>query len=666
MVRFRFAHRLAAALAAAPLAAAAQGNAPDLLTDASELKALLAQPVYDSGQAEGASKRAQDIDSVPSTVYVRTGGEIRAQGYRTLSEVLESMPGVHRRYDRLYSYAGVRGISQLGDSSSRILVLINGTRVNDALCDASSIDHQFPLDMALVERVEYLPGPGSSLYGSNALLAMVNVITVKASALSGAQASAELSAWGGRKAGLTWGGELLGARVVLGLSRERRRGQDHYEPAYDTPALNNGWAVGRDDEDSERLFLRAQREGLAWTSLWSQRVKGSSTGALGSTYNQPFPWTDAYLSHELSYTASPRPHAGLYATLGYAQYRFDSAGFFRGDASLFNTTHSETGWGYGEVRYSDQLSESHRVTFGFEFMRIVHQRMTDHDVTATSDTRVAVDGQAWRHGVYVSDDWTIVPSLVATAGLRLDRGETGNHRLTPRAALVWTASPTLTLKWLGGRSLREPTFSERDFEDAGQRKPVGLRPETAASHELVVLWQPSSRWRWTASAYEQKLRDTIELAPADDALMFQNRPGARSRGLEVEGGYTSARGIHLRGSVTAQRADDIATGAQITNAPRRLAKAAMTVPLSVPGLGLGLNALYVGAGRITLDGRSLPSYTRINATLNHAPPDSPWSLSASVYNLTDRRYDDPAGPEHRQDVIRQNGREWRLQASRSF
>jgi outer membrane receptor protein involved in Fe transport len=93
-------HRAARRLVVAALAllvigsgrAAAVDAAPDERADV--LADVLAQPVYGGSRLAAASKYEQDADEAPSMVYVRTGGEIRAQGYRTLAEVLESLPGI--------------------------------------------------------------------------------------------------------------------------------------------------------------------------------------------------------------------------------------------------------------------------------------------------------------------------------------------------------------------------------------------------------------------------------------------------------------------------------------------------------------------------------------------------------------------------------------------
>ena len=69
---------------------------------------------------------------------------------------------------------------------------------------------------------------------------------------------------------------------------------------------------------------------------------------------------------------------------------------------------------------------------------------------------------------------------------------------------------------------------------------------------------------------------------------------------------------------------------------------------------------------ITLAGVALPAYTRINLQINHAPPGRPWNIGVGVFNLTDRRYADPAGPEHLQDTLAQDGREFRVRLGWAF
>jgi iron complex outermembrane receptor protein len=155
---------------------------------AGELTALGLEQLL-SVQVTSASKFAQDPLQAPSAVSVITREDIRTFGYRTVADALAGVRGTYLTYDRNYRYLGVRGFSRPGDYNSRILMLVDGYAANDGIYNQAPVGLEFPLDMSLVERIEFVPGPGSSLYGSNAFFGVVNVITRKAADV-GVEASA--------------------------------------------------------------------------------------------------------------------------------------------------------------------------------------------------------------------------------------------------------------------------------------------------------------------------------------------------------------------------------------------------------------------------------------------------------------------------------------------
>jgi outer membrane receptor for ferrienterochelin and colicin len=115
-------------------------------SDAEDLEQLLATPVY------AASKYKQSVMEAPASVTVLTQGDIRSFSWRTLGEVLGGVRGVFTRYDRNYTYLGVRGLSRPGDYSSRLLLLIDGIRANENIYDSVLVGREFPIDVALIER----------------------------------------------------------------------------------------------------------------------------------------------------------------------------------------------------------------------------------------------------------------------------------------------------------------------------------------------------------------------------------------------------------------------------------------------------------------------------------------------------------------------------------
>lgn len=623
--------------------------------DAGELATLLTRPVYGGSRLTAASKHDEDLAGAPGAAVVRTGGEIRAQGWRTLGEVLESMPGVHLRYDGVYSYAGLRGATRPGDYSSHLLVLVDGVRVNDALYESPPIDRDFPVDVTLIDRVEFIPGPGSALYGSSAVAGVVNVVTRQPSQLPGAQFALGIGSQRARRATATWGGSAGDTRVLFGWAAERRPGGDRYYPAYDSPATNRGVAAGRDAERSDKLYLKLQREGLRVSLALSQRRKDVPTGGYDATFDMPMPWLDGYVLLAGTYTRALSPDVTLDATLGYHRYAFDSRGLYGDAGETWSRARDDARWWNGELRLHWTGFAGHRVTLGWEGQLNTRQHIAVMTVVGTDRQEDRFAGRSSRQGFYASDEWRLRPSLTLIGGLRHDHRTDGSAGWSPRLAAVWQAAPALTLKWIAATAYREPNFSELEYEDSVQRKPEGLRVESLRSNELVARWQPTPAWTLQASAYRARMRDVSELAARDDGLLaYANRGGVRSHGVAAELTHVTPGGVQWRASWSLDDARDAGTATTMTNVPRGLVKLSLTTPLSPPGLTLGVGAVGMGR-RGTLAGHEVGTTVRVDTRIGYAPPDRAWELSLAVKNLLDRRISDPAGPEHRQDTLPQDG-----------
>ena len=101
----------------------------------------------------GASKYQQEVTDAPASVSIVTSDDIRKGGYRNLSEILNSVRGFYITYNRGYSFVGMRGFSPLGDYGTRLLVLVDGHRLNDAVYEQAPVGSDFPVDIDLIDRI---------------------------------------------------------------------------------------------------------------------------------------------------------------------------------------------------------------------------------------------------------------------------------------------------------------------------------------------------------------------------------------------------------------------------------------------------------------------------------------------------------------------------------
>lgn len=649
-------------LALAPGWAIAQGSPSD------ELAEVLAQPVYGGSRLAAASKYEQDSTEAPSMVYVRTGGEIRAQGYRTLAEVLESLPGVHLRQDRSYSYVGVRGIERPGDYSSRLLLLVDGMRVNEAIYDSATAGSEFPLDVGLIDRIEFIPGPGSALYGSNAVLGVVNVVTRSPSQLAGTALGLDIGSGARRKLTATWGGDLGSARVLLGLSTERSHGHASlYYPEYDSPATNDGLAVDRDRERNDKLYAKARWGDLSFSAVLSERLKADPTGGYGVLFNTRSDSLDRYALMDLSYGRRLGQTQEVFARLGLAGYAYRGYGVYgTPQLPVPGQTDSWARWASGELRHVWTGWQDHRVLMGLEFQDNWRQRLYGADLEPAPAVYTDIRLHSSRYSLFVNDEWQALPQLRINLGLRTDRQLNGQVTTTPRVAAQWMPSPQWSLKLQHGSAFREPNVSETSYQDTAQSGNSQLRVESLRSTEATALWRPSSRFDASVSIYRFVLSDVINFIDLPDGQQtYANTGSARSQGVEVEAAYQWEHGLRLRGSWARQSTVDPVTNAVLSDAPRSVSKLMATAAGPWPGSTVGVNLVRIGE-RVTLTGATLDPYLRLNAQFSIAPPGEHWSLAFGLYNLTGEHYADPGGPEHLQDSLPQDGRQFRIQLGWSF
>ena len=286
MIPLSFANRRAFvlfALLAVPAVARAQQQLPELSLE--ELMRI------DAGRVFGASERIQPVTEAPASVSFITAEDIARYGYRTLADILRGVRGMYVTDDRNFSYLGARGFAKPGDYNSRILLLVNGHRVNDNVYGQAEIGAEFGMDPAMFERVEIIRGPASSLYGDSAFFAVVNVITRTGASLAGASIAVEGGNLETARAQASVGRSLAnGLDFALSGTYERSGGVERlYFPAFDTPATNNGVAQGLDGEQLAQFYSHLSFKDLTFTGLYGERQRTVPTASFGTVFDEHAP-----------------------------------------------------------------------------------------------------------------------------------------------------------------------------------------------------------------------------------------------------------------------------------------------------------------------------------------------------------------------------------------
>jgi iron complex outermembrane receptor protein len=618
----------------------------------------------------GASRFTQKMSEAPSAVSVVTADDIKQFGYRTLADILRSIRGLFVTYDRNYSYLGVRGFGRPGDYNTRVLLLVDGYRLNDNIYDQALLGSEFGLDVDLIDRVEFVPGPGSALYGANAFFGVINVITKRGADFDGMQAAAEMGSAYRRGGRITYGRRGTdGAELLLSASGLDVDGRDLYFPEFDTPANNNGVARGLDYERSHSLFAKYTRTGVTFTFAHGERTKGVPTASFGQIFNDPHSLTvdrqtflDARLDRPLEMTEqlSGRVYLGRY------DYRGDYAVDYPPPTLNRDVSHGR--WWGGELKLVSTRFRGHKWVLGVEYRRDERRDQANFDVeprTSLLDDRRT----GYEYGFYLQDEYSVTADLLLNLGVRHDRHYTSGNATNPRLGLIYRLTPATSVKTLYGTAYRAPNVYEQYYAIAGpggSKANPDLKPERIRSSEVVVEHHFRPDLRLTASLFRNKVTRLISLTtdPADGLLVFRNLNEATARGGEVELERLWSNGAKLRTSYSRHSIRDGA-GAVLVNAPRHLAKFNLSLPLAGDSVRTGVELQHVGR-RLTLAGGRTPAYTVANVTLLGArlAPGLQWSVG--VYNVFDKAYADPGSEEHVQDRLAQDGRVWRLKLIYSF
>jgi len=618
---------------------------------------------------ETASRRSERLVDAPVAVTVITRAEIREHGFRTLGDVLRTVPGVWITNDRNYEYAGVRGFIRPGDYNSRLLLLIDGRRVNDLVFDTAPLDRSFPLDLGVVERIEFVPGPGSALYGANAFFGVINVIT-RRGVDEGARLSVGTGSSRSSEAALTVSRRFQeGLELLLSASGYHSRGQSFSYPELAGPTLPDGRIAGLDGERARRAHLDLSHSGWRVTGTLSERRKELPTAPFGTVPGASGTrTTDEYTLLSLRRDLRLAVDTDLALTLTHNEYRLD--GHYMLDSGGLgvppwtrNTDETRVSWSGIDLRIASTRIAGHRIVAGLETERAQRAQQRNFDVDPFV-SYLDASRRFSRIGLYVQDQFSLGDSLEITAGLRHDRHSASVSITTPRLAAVWRAAPGTAVRALAGVAYRAPNAFELDYQAPGFGAAGRLQAERIATWEAGIDQALGFAGLLRARAFRYNLHDLIEFGrdPVSGLLRFANAQAITATGVTLEMQRQWPSGARARASATWSRSHDGRTGEPISHAPKVLGKLTVGTPLPLPGVFAALDAQHVGR-RVADDGSTTPAYTLANLTLSSDRVARDLTLSASVYNLFDRRYADPGSPDFRQTSLPQERRQLWLRAS---
>ena len=622
----------------------------------------------------GASGFKQKVTEAPASVTIVTSEEIQKFGYRTLADILRNVRGFYVTYDRNYSYLGVRGYGPSGDYNSRIAIMIDGHRLNDNIFDSATIGTEFPIDIDLIERVEVIRGPNSSLYAASAFLGVINIITKRGRDLQKVSMAGEMASYGSYQGRVSYGNRFNnGLQLLLSGSFYDSHGHDRlFFKEFDNPATNNGVAVNADDDLFRQLFADLSWKNFTLHGVFGSRDKGIPTAPFATVFNVTGTHTiDARSYLDLQYDRKLGRGWSLTNRIYYDQYSNDGTyiydySAFGGPSRVQNKNFAHGKWWGDELSFSKQILESQRLSVGFEFRDNFEQNQGNYDLQPFVQYFSSYQTSSV-FSVYAQDEIHLRKNLVLNLGIRYDRYSTFGGTTNPRAALIYGPWDKTTFKFLYGHSFRAPNMFELFYAAPGNEPNPSLDPETVRTVELVWEQYFANHFRMTVSGFYYPIRNLIseQVDSANGNAFFTNAGTLDLRGLDFELKRKLPGGLEGTVSYSFQDASNPNARTPLTNSPRHLAQASLSAPLVKQRVVASMDLQYVSR-RATLTGQQSAAYVVPNVTLFTRNLLKGWEFSASLYNVFNHKYADPAGNGLAENVLFQDGRNFRIKAGYRF
>jgi outer membrane receptor for ferrienterochelin and colicins len=619
-----------------------------------------------------AAKQLQSMQDAPASVTIVTDEDIKKYGHRNLTDVVKNVRSFYTYSDRNYDYIGARGLARLGDYGNRILQLVDGHTYNDNVYGSFSLGEAFGVDMDVVKRIEFVRGPGSALYGSNAFLGTVNILTKKGKEIDGLYTKAEARSHNTYTGGFVFGKEFANeVDLIVSVSLLDSKGQDHYYTEFDSPSTSQGWARNADGERARKFFLKASFHDFSFLANISWREKNVPTGSFFALFNDHrLKTVDERDFAEIKWEHSIDDNKRVMTRVYYDRYYFEGDYPYDYPPITINRDKAMGQWIGAEMNYSQRIASSHFLIGGETAYHIdANQKNYDVEPEATyvNDNR---HFSTW--SLYLQDEMDISPKYRLTAGLRYDNYSTFGSHLSPRVGFIIKPIKESTVKLLYGQAFRAPNVYELYYQsttpsDSTYKANHDLKPEVLKTYEAVWEQELSPIVKSTVSAFRYEIKDLItqDEDPADGSLQFHNTERVKSDGVEVGLEITWPEVLKGHISYTYQQTENDTTGQWLANSPRHLVKTGIIIPIFKDTYNLGAQCRYMSK-RLDRTDRSVGDSFVADLTFTAQNIIKGLGLSFGIYNIFDENYSDPVSSDHVQTAIRQDGRNYRFKIDYLF
>ena len=586
-----------------------------------------------------ASKMEESVDKTIATTTVITQDDIAHIGARNLLDVLRLVPGIGITQTQLgLREIEVRGVKTL--LSEKVQIMLNGHPLDHNLQNAGSAWVYDDLPVDTIKRVEVVRGPGSALYGANAFLAVINIITQDAKDLNGLHTSAGWGSFDTQQYRASWGKQFNNsAEAAL-----------HFNFT-DTNGINSPISTGKSQLTEGRYDLEWQLgyQDFKLDGRFINKKTGTFFGAatvLSDDRTQQ-EYNDYFL--RLSRAWKIKDNFTVDTQIFHDFFSYDNT--WQTASNQFNRTGLQDTRTGGEIQANYHISDAQTLIGGFSYAKEQQGNPFDESgvdpahLTPTLSSSEARIRRRW--GVYIEDVWDALKNLRMTLGARYDRYNDFGGTFNPRMGFNWEFIKNYSLKFSYGTAYRAPAFGELGLVN----NPVisgnpTLKPEEAKTFEAGIIAHPVTGLTTQAIYYHSAINQIISLGPGQASILqYSNNGSLVAEGVELEARYDfdgNLQGSYISANHVLQHSTQL--NRQLADVPRH--RTNLTANWAFDNIWSSFAHVLIkdSTSRNQGDTRNnVPGYALLDVgLLGKNMYGKKVDISFNVYNLLDKRYYDPA------------------------
>jgi len=647
------------ALGAITLLSPIVSNANDDLALEGELQWLQSEAMVFT-----ASKSVEKASKSAATINVITEQQIRQMGARDIIDVLQTISGLSiTRNNMWFREIEVRGFKST--FSEKLVFMLNGHNINNGLLNGGAAIMFDRLSVDNIERVEVIRGPASSLYGANAFLGVVNILTKTNQLKEGATLSVQGGSYAKNQYNVQLAKQVDSLRVAINGNADFSNG---YKPYVTQDAFAGGpGTLTPGNADTGRAAydfdLNVDYGDVTLKGKYTTRKDNANFGAL-NVLNYPSVLRNTSSFLELGYSHTFFDSVTAKGRVYRDDFKFDNnwqlappgsiAGFTQGMLARYGAKNSING---AELSLDIETTDWNRITAGinieeqkqFSMKHVTNYNPTTGAVLANItdfsgiiDWGTAATRRLWSG--YIQDILDVNEELRLVASVRYDSYNDFGKAINPKVGATWEVTPGYSFKLMYGTAFRAPTFAEvyniNTTLFLGNR---AIKPERIRTAEATVEAQINEDLHGTLTYFYSKATDII----ITQGGIYKNISAIRSRGIELSGKLHLNEGSYVAGNYTYIRAsDNQATIPQTVDIAKHRANIMLNWQVS-DHYNLHSDVIMKGSSpRSKVDNRgALGGYGIVNMTLiaKSLIPSLPGvELRGSVYNVFNKSYASPA------------------------